>query len=126
MCGQRNWPNSSSLKQLAQDITQPWRDAVVTWYGGETKQVRVLSGTNLWYSPGEKPLLIRWVLVYDPDKNQAEAFFSTDIGLAPEQIVNYFVLRWNIEVTRCSCSGSIAGYFKELDMTMFLGAQIAA
>jgi hypothetical protein len=88
-----------SLKQLATDLTQPWRDTQVTWYGGETKQVRILSGINLWYSPGEKPLLIRWVLVVDVDKNQAEAFFSTDVKLEPEQIVNYFVLRWNIEVT---------------------------
>ncbi|MBX3710212.1 MAG: transposase [Gammaproteobacteria bacterium] len=89
----------TSLKELAQDITQPWRDAIITWYDGETKQVRILSGINLWYSSGEKPLLIHWVLVFDPVKNQAEAFFSTDVKFEPEQIVNYFVLRWNIEVT---------------------------
>lgn len=89
----------TSLKQLATDLTQAWRDTQVTWYGGETKQVRILSGINLWYSPGEKPLLVRWVLVLDVEKNEAEAFFSTDIKLEPEQIVNYFVLRWNIEVT---------------------------
>ena len=39
------------------------------------------------------------MLVFDPEKNKAEAFFSTDMKLAPEQIVNWFVLRWNIEVT---------------------------
>lgn len=89
----------TSLKQLAADFTQAWRDTHVTWYGGKTKSVRILSGINLWCSPGEKPLLIQWVLVFDPDKNKAEAFFSTDIKLEPEQIVNYFVLRWNIEVT---------------------------
>lgn len=88
-----------SLKQLATDITQSWRDTKVTWYGGETKQVRILSGINLWYSSGEKPLLVRWVLVFDIEKNQAEAFFSTDVKLEPEQIVNWFVLRWNVEVT---------------------------
>jgi hypothetical protein len=89
----------TSLKQLANDLMQPWRDAIVTWYGGEAKQVRILSGVNLWYSSGEKPLQVRWVLVLDVEKNQVEAFFSTDINLGPEQIVNYFVLRWNIEVT---------------------------
>lgn len=88
-----------SLKQLANDFTQSWRDATATWYGGEAKQVRILSGINLWYSPGEKPLLIRWVLVFDTDTNQAEAFFSTDIKLEPEKIINYFILRWNVEVT---------------------------
>jgi hypothetical protein len=84
---------------IATDLVQPWRDTIVTWYGGETKQVRMLSGISFWYSPGEKPLLIRWVLVSDPNKNHTEAFFSTDINLEPEKIVNYFVLRWNIEVT---------------------------
>lgn len=89
----------SSLKQLANDPAQSWREATVNWYRGETKQVCILSDINLWYSPGEKPLLIRWVLVFDTDTNQAEAFFSTDIKLEPEKMINYFVLRWNVEVT---------------------------
>lgn len=67
--------------------------------GGEKKSVCLLSGIHLWYSSGEKSLPLRWVLVFDPDKNKAEAFFSTDLQLAPEQIVQWFVLRWNIEVT---------------------------
>ena len=89
----------TSLKELATDMTQPWRDVGINWYGGEKKNVRMLSGIHLWYSSGEKPLPIRWVLVIDPDTNEAEAFFSTDLQLAPEQIINWFVLRWNIEVT---------------------------
>lgn len=63
------------------------------------EKVRLLSGVHVWYSSGEKPLLIRWVLVTDPDTDEAEAFFSTDVKLAPEQIINWFVLRWNVEVT---------------------------
>lgn len=89
----------ASLKKVASDITQSWRDTYINWYGGVTKNVRLLSGCHLWYSSGEKPLPIRWVLVVDPDTNEAEAFFSTNMALAPEQIVNWFVLRWNIEVT---------------------------
>lgn len=88
-----------SLKTLANDKSQPWRETEIDWYGGEKKKVNILSGINLWYSSGEKPLLIRWVLVFDPEKNQAEAFFSADVKLEPEQIVNWFVLRWNVEVT---------------------------
>ncbi|MCW5584303.1 MAG: transposase [Gammaproteobacteria bacterium] len=90
----------TSLKQLASNVTQPWREVEVDWYSGEKKKIRLLSGINLWYSAGEKPLSIRWVFVIDPDKdNEAEAFFSTDLSLVPEQIINWFVLRWNIEVT---------------------------
>lgn len=88
-----------SLAKLALDSTQPWRNICIDWYGGVTKNIRLLSDTHLWYSPGEKPLPIRWVLVVDPDTNKAEAFFSTDLQLAPEKIINWFVLRWNIEVT---------------------------
>ena len=89
-----------SLKKLAADATQPWRNTCINWYGGITKNVRLLSDCQLWYSSGEKSLPIRWVLVVDPDTNEAEAFFSTDMTLVPEQIVNWFVLRWNIGVSR--------------------------
>ena len=51
-------------------------------------------------SPGQKPVLIRWVLLVDPDgKCRPEAFFSTDTQLTPIQMVEYFVLRWGVEVT---------------------------
>lgn len=88
-----------SLKKLANDLTQEWREVTVNWYGGESKTVRILTGVCLWYSSGEKPLPIRWVLVVDPKKDGAEAFFTTDLSLAPEKIIHWFVLRWNIEVT---------------------------
>src|SRR3990167_4260945 len=93
----------TSLKQLANDIAQPWQEIEINWYGGEKKKGRILSGTHLWYSSGEKSLSIRWVLVMDPGKNEAEAFFSTDLQLAPEQIINWFVLRWNIEICQSYC-----------------------
>lgn len=89
----------TSLKELAADDSQTWRSVEIDWYSREKKKIRLLSGVHVWYSSGEKPLLIRWVLVVDPDTDKAEAFFSTDIKLTPEQIINWFVLRWNIEVT---------------------------
>lgn len=88
-----------SLKKLADDATQSWQEIKVNWYGGETKTLKILTGTHLWYSPGEKPLPIRWVLTIDPDTNKAEAFFTTDLKLEPTQIINWIILRWNIEVT---------------------------
>jgi hypothetical protein len=90
---------SQSLKQLSSDASQPWQEIEISWYGDEKKKVRILSGINLWYSPGEKPLPVHWVLVVDPDSDKAEAFFSTDLQLSPAQIINWFILRWNIEVT---------------------------
>lgn len=90
---------ATSLKKLSQDMTQPWVDAIVDWYDGVKKNVKLLTGENLWYSSGEKPLRLRWVIVLDPIDNTAEAFFSTDTDVSAVQIVNWFVLRWNIEVT---------------------------
>lgn len=43
---------------------------------------------------------VRIVLVKTPNgKNIAETFFSMDVNNSPLQIINWFVLRWNIEVT---------------------------
>jgi len=89
----------NSLKNLLTDVAQTWSEATVKWYGGETRKVHILSGTCLWYSPGEKPLPIRWVLVREIGSDTAEAFFSTGLALDPVQIIEWFVLRWNIEVT---------------------------
>lgn len=63
------------------------------------KSVRLATGVNLWYKPGEKPLQIRWVIVQDPASNRVEAFFSSNINMDAINIVETFVLRWNIEVT---------------------------
>ena len=68
-------------------------------YGGEKKLVELHSGTNLWYTTGCKPLAIRWVLVRDLESGNVESFFSTEQNLAAETLVEYFVMRWNIEVT---------------------------
>ncbi len=88
------------LKDLVDDPDQDWQEAHVKWYGGVMKRIRFLTGFCLWHSPGHKPVLIRWVVVVDPDgKCKPEAFFSTDTQLTPIQMVEYFVLRWSVEVT---------------------------
>ena len=74
------------------------------WYGNTIKHIRFLTGVCLWHTPGQKPAPIRWVLVVDPDgKCKPEAFFSTDLQLTPVQIVEYFVLRWSVDVTFEEC-----------------------
>jgi hypothetical protein len=88
------------LKALLDDQAMPWQLLTVKWYGGEQKTIECLSFVCLWYHAGVLPMKLRIVLVKTPDgKNVAETFFSTDAGNSPEQIINWFVLRWNIEVT---------------------------
>ena len=88
------------LKERLNDQKQIWQTDLVEWYGGEKRQVEYITFTCLWYHAGCAPITLRVVLVKTPDgKNEAEAFFSTNIDLQPAQVIRYFVLRWNIEVT---------------------------
>jgi len=89
----------ATLKQRLKEKTLIWHEQRITWYGRILKNVKLASGIALWYKAGEKPLKIRWVMVNNPETNRTEAFFSTDINLSPETIVEYFVLRWNLEAT---------------------------
>ncbi len=74
-------------------------DVTVQWYGRE-KTLRLLSDTCLWHTPGYSPLPIRWVLVVDPTGEiDTQAFFTTDLTMAPARVVELFVWRWSLEVT---------------------------
>ena len=43
---------------------------------------------------------IRWVLIRDPHKKfAAQALLCTELTATPQQIVEWFVLRWQVEVT---------------------------
>jgi hypothetical protein len=78
----------------------PWETVEVAWYRGERKQLWVFPRTALWYTPGLPPVAIRYVVVADPEgKLQMEAFFCTNLEATPEQILQWVVRRWSVEVT---------------------------
>ena len=88
------------LTEYINDDSKDWKTCEVKWYGGQQKTVKLLSQVCLWYQAGKTPVTLRSVLVIDPlGINKPEVFFSTDVDLSPEKIIEYFVLRWNIEVT---------------------------
>jgi hypothetical protein len=67
---------------------------------GQAKTLRLLSDTGLWHTPGYRPLPIRWVLVVDPAGDiDTQAFFTTDLTMAPVRVVELFVWRWSLAVT---------------------------
>jgi len=54
----------------------------------------------VWYHAGLPPVPLRWVLVRDPlGKVRSQALLCTDLQVAPAQILAWFVLRWQVEVT---------------------------
>ena len=94
----------SSLRERLDDPKTQWQRLTLNWYGGKAKTVEVVSGTNLWYTSGFDPLPIRWVLVRDPaDKFEPTAFLSTDLDALPQQILDWFIMRWSMEVTFQEC-----------------------
>jgi hypothetical protein len=54
----------------------------------------------LWYRSGLPPVAMRWVLIRDPQDTFApQALLCTDLSASALQIVSWFVLRWQLEVT---------------------------
>ena len=54
----------------------------------------------MWYSTGFPPVPIRWVVIRDPlGKFRAQALLCTDLDAEVQQIISYFILRWQLEVT---------------------------
>ena len=46
------------------------------------------------------PVAIRWVLLRDPEGRFApQALLCTNLNCAAQQIIEWFVLRWQVEVT---------------------------
>jgi hypothetical protein len=103
--GRSGRPRKKGARQptLAARLTDPataWQTYVVAWYGGSTRQVELASGTAVWYHSGLPAVAIRWVLIRDPwGRFEPQALLCTDVGVTPEQIVAWFVRRWQVEVT---------------------------
>jgi hypothetical protein len=78
-----------------------WVSIELAWYGGEKRTLEIATGTSLWHRTGLDPVPIRWVLMRCPDDDEFEpaALFSSNQDNAAKDIVRWFVLRWNIEVT---------------------------
>ena len=62
--------------------------------------MQIVSGTALWYHSGQPVVPLRWVLIRDPQgKFKPQGLLCTDLYIQPEQSIQWFVLRWQLEVT---------------------------
>jgi hypothetical protein len=72
----------------------------VAWYGGERRRVEVVTGTGWWYRSGRPLVPVRWVFVRDRSgTHRDEYFFTTDVTMSPEAVIETYTGRWNIETT---------------------------
>ena len=62
--------------------------------------MELVSQTAVWYHWGKPPVPIRRVLIRDPKGElDTPALLFTNLAVAPVQVVEWFVLRWQLEVT---------------------------
>jgi hypothetical protein len=89
-----------SLTERLSDPTTVWTRQSVRWYGGVMREVELASGTAVWYHSAKPVVPLRWVLIRDPlGAFEPQALLSTDQEVRAAQIVEWFVERWQLEVT---------------------------
>ena len=92
------------LPKLQERLTRAdtlWqRVTIMDWYGEGERTVEIASETAVWFHAGLPLVPLRWVLVRDPrHKFKPQAFLCTDEAVDPVQILQWFILRWRLEVT---------------------------
>ena len=89
-----------TLKELLERPDTRWTRTTLTWYDNDTRAVELSSHTAVWYHTGKPPVPIRWVLIRDPLRQfHSQALLCTDPAVTPVQVIEWFVLRWRLEVT---------------------------
>jgi hypothetical protein len=90
-----------TLESIAENKLTRWKRLTVQeWYGEKKRDIEITSKTAVWFHSGKPPLPIRWVIVRDPKKIfKTQALLCTDINISAAQIIEWFVCRWQVEVT---------------------------
>ncbi len=90
-----------TLAQVAANPKTRWQRAMIrNWYGERRRPIEFVSQTAVWFHGGLPALPMRWVLIRDPKgKFKTQALLCTDVKADPVQIIKWFVLRWQTEVT---------------------------
>lgn len=87
------------LSQRLIDPQTAWNKLKVILYGKE-HEIEFITGVSLWHTLGQDPVPLRWVLVRCPeDSFEPAAFFCSNTQASAKQIIIWFCLRWNIEIT---------------------------
>ena len=94
------------LDDLSIEWPKGWRTVTIrSWYNQGPRIVELLTGTALWYHDAKRLVPIRWVIVRPPenckekDKFCIRALLCTNLQASPEQILQWYLMRWQGEVT---------------------------
>src|SRR5262249_32955197 len=68
--------------------------------GGGRRRRGVVRGVGHGYKAGVGLVAVRWVYVHDlTGTHRDEYFYSTDVTMSPQEILERYTERWNIETT---------------------------
>jgi hypothetical protein len=96
----RKGKRQPTLHARVSDPQTIWETLTVRWYGGSRRTIEMATASAVWYHCGLPPVPIRWVLIRDPgERFEPQALLSTELDAAAPQIVEWFVLRWPLDVT---------------------------
>ena len=99
--GRKKGARLPTLEHVLRDKKTAWQRVTIrNWYGEARRTIDIVSGTAVWYHGGMAPVPVRWVLIRDPKgKFKPQALLCTDLKVKPVQMIEWFVLRWQLEVT---------------------------
>lgn len=70
------------------------------WYGKSNKLMLITSGNAIWSRNSHQKVQLRWVLIKDPEQKLEPVLIAcSNLETSPQQIVQFFVRRWQVEVT---------------------------
>ena len=87
------------------DPATQWTPCRATGSDGSTAMVELTSGVALWYRGGYPSVHMRWVVVRHLEEPLGEeplgpyALLCTDSEADPQRILQWYMLRWQVEVT---------------------------
>ena len=89
-----------TLSKVLADPGTTWKRLMVpAWYGEGERPVELAFGTTVWRHAGMSILPTRWLLLHDPlGRFSPQALLCTDAGHSPEQVLRWFIQRWQLEV----------------------------
>jgi hypothetical protein len=90
-----------TLQAVIDNRKTKWKRVIIgRWYGQENREIEIVSGKCVWYHVGKQAVPIRWVIIRDPSgKFETQALLCTNREAVPRQIVEWFIKRWQVEVT---------------------------
>lgn len=90
-----------NLSEVLKGTHTRWQPVMVQgWYGEGEREVEIGTATAVWRHGGMPIVPIRWVLIRNSQQRfTLQALLCTNLHRTPDQILGWFVQRWQLEVT---------------------------